>query len=54
VTDIVLVAVKGQEALNLLHTHCATPLLLTYLALILLDMKMPRMNGVDGYNFLKH
>jgi hypothetical protein len=37
VTDNVLVAVNGQEALELLHTHCATPPLPTCPTLILPD-----------------
>ena len=47
VSDQVLVAVNGQEALDLLHTHCEQPASPTCPALILLDMKMPLMNGFE-------
>ena len=49
VADKVLVALNGQEALNMLHEHCehATD---DCPALILLDVKMPVM---DGFQFLE-
>ena len=47
VTDAVLVAGNGQEALDLLHTHCLPIASPTCPALILLDMKMPIMNGFE-------
>ncbi|QKG51401.1 response regulator [Hymenobacter sp. BRD67] len=47
ISDAVLVAQNGQEALDLLHQHCELPASPTCPALILLDMKMPLMNGFE-------
>ncbi|WP_426061248.1 response regulator [Hymenobacter sp. B1770] len=47
VSDEVLVAVNGQQALDLLHAHCERPTSSTCPALVLLDMNMPRMNGFE-------
>jgi CheY-like chemotaxis protein len=46
-TDTTLVATNGQDALDLLHTHCAAAVLPTCPALILLDMTMLRRNGFE-------
>jgi CheY-like chemotaxis protein len=46
VTDTVLVAGNGQEALTLLQQHCVPPTL-SCPALILLDINMPLMNGFE-------
>ena len=50
ISDQVLVAGNGQQALDLLHAHCELPASPTCPALILLDINMPLMNGID---FLK-
>ena len=50
ICDQVLVAGNGQEALNLLHAHCEPLTSPACPALILLDINMPLMNGID---FLK-
>jgi len=47
VTDTVLVAGNGREALDLLQSHCEQPASPTCPALILLDMKMPIMDGME-------
>ena len=47
ITDAVLVAGNGREALDLLHTHCAQGTSPTCPTLILLDLKMPLMNGSE-------
>jgi len=46
VTDQVLVAHNGQEALSLLARHCA-PSAATCPVLVLLDINMPVMGGID-------
>lgn len=50
ITDQVLVAFNGQQALDLLRTSYAQLASSTCPSLILLDMKMPVMNGIE---FLK-
>ncbi|MDF7815214.1 response regulator [Hymenobacter sp. YC55] len=47
ITDTILVATNGQQALDLLHIHCEQLASPTCPALILLDMKMPVMNGLQ-------
>ena len=47
VSDAVLVAGNGQEALDLLHRHCASAASSACPVLVLLDMKMPLMNGFE-------
>lgn len=47
ISDTVFVAQNGREALDLLHTHCELPTSPTWPALVLLDMKMPVMNGLQ-------
>ena len=47
VADTVLVASNGQEALDLLQARCLPVASPTCPALILLDMKMPRMSGFE-------
>ncbi len=46
VTDQVLVAHNGREALTLLARHCGAPAA-TCPALVLLDLHMPVMGGID-------
>jgi CheY-like chemotaxis protein len=47
VTDTILVAGNGQEALHLLETHCVQADDPTCPALVLLDIKMPLMDGIE-------
>ena len=47
ITDQVLVALNGKQALDLLYTHCEQPNSPTCPALILLDLKIPLMNGFE-------
>ena len=47
ITDQVLVAVNGQQVLDLLRKHCEQPRSPTCPALILLDLKMLLMNGFE-------
>ena len=47
ICETVLVAQNGQEALDLLHAHCEQPTSSACPALILLDINMPLMNGIE-------